>query len=75
MTQVDEVIRYIEENGSITQREAGLHLDCWRLSERIREAEAAGYTFDRKREPFTNKYGRHGSYVRYYLREAEDGAA
>lgn len=39
MTQNDEVIRYIEENGSITQREAGIDLDIWRLSERIREIE------------------------------------
>ena len=65
MTQNDEVIRYIEENGSITQREAGINLEIWRLSERIREIEKAGKEIVRTRVPFINKYGRRGHYVRY----------
>lgn len=74
MTQVDEVIKYMKENGSITQREAGLELDIWRLSERIREAKKAGYDIYKTNESHKNKYGRPVSYARYYLGE-EDGAA
>lgn len=74
MTQVDEVVKYMQDHGSITQRDAGLHLDVWRLSERIREAVRAGFNIKKVTETYTNKYGRRVSYVRYSLGE-DNGAA
>lgn len=74
MTQNEAIIEYIQRHGSITQRDAGLHLDVWRLSERIRELERSGISFKRSTVPFVNKYGRRGSYTRYSL-EANNGKA
>lgn len=65
MTQIDEVIRYMEENDSISQMEAFTELGVCRLSERIREIESSGREIVRQRVPFKNRYGRCGNYTRY----------
>lgn len=41
MPQQDRIIKYIEEHGSITQREA-IYLGCYRLSARIHDMRAEG---------------------------------
>lgn len=66
MTQNEEVIRYMEENGSISQREAVVELGIYRLSARIWDIKKrTGREIIGKRAPFVNRYGRRGNYTRY----------
>ena len=41
MPQKDRILKYMEDHGSITQREA-IHLGCYRLSARIFNMRAEG---------------------------------
>lgn len=66
-TQVADIIRYMEEKGSITSMEAFAEIGCTRLSARISDIKALGYVVGSKRETRRNRYGRTVSFGRYWL--------
>ena len=67
MTQCDYILQYIRDFGSISALEAFKDLGIMRLAARISDLEHRGYSFNRKQERFTNRYGKRGSYTRYSL--------
>lgn len=66
-TQVEEIVRYMRDNGSITSMEAFTEIGCTRLSARIADIKTLGYVVGSKRETRRNRYGRNVSYGRYWL--------
>ena len=73
LKQTERVLGYIEEQGSITTKEAFDILGIARLASRICDLSKEGYEFDRKHETCTNRFGKGASYIRYSLRKEEDG--
>ena len=71
MTQRDEVLRFIKDNGSITRSDAAFNLGIYELSARICELKQMGYRFETVTETARNKYGKKISYTRYSLKGAE----
>ena len=67
--QADLILRYMRENGSITQMDAYEHLygvKCTRLSGRIKDLRSAGYNI----VPVMEDHPKTGTrYGRYYLQE------
>lgn len=72
MVQRERILRYLNDNGSITALEAVRELGILQLSARLVELENMGYKFDKKREHSTNRYGERVDYIRYSL--GKDGA-
>lgn len=67
-SQEQKILQYLIKHGSITQKEAVDHFDCYRLSARIAELRRT-YKIITKFEP--NKG--HGTHARYFLiEEGED---
>ena len=65
MTQDELVIRYIDDFGSISSREAFLDLGVSRLAACIYRLKKRGMTFERVWETSKNRYDKSVSYVRY----------
>lgn len=67
MTQYQRIIRYINDFGSITARDAFIDLGISKLSTRIGEMERKGMIkVIRVTEKSENRYGEPCSYTRYY---------
>lgn len=69
MTQRDEVVKYIQTNGSITRLEAFLDLGIAELPARICELKERGYKFNEERVPFTTRLNKKSSYMKYSFKE------
>ena len=69
MTQKDAVIRYIQENGSITTVEAFMDLGITRLASRIHDLTRDGYAFNRETTSAKNRYGETVHFTTYSLRD------
>lgn len=69
MTQRERILRYLNENGSITALEAVKELGVMQLSARLIELENQGYVFDKAREQSKNRYGERVDYIRYSIAE------
>lgn len=67
MTQTDMVLRYMHENGSITQDDADRDLGCKRLAARIKDLKKAGMSIDVRMEKGKNRWGQPTHYARYSL--------
>ena len=67
MTQCEDILKYIEENGSITQKDAYREFGCMRLAAQIYILKKRGYPIRRTIETTRNRYERTVSYARYYL--------
>ena len=67
MTQNERVIEYIKRFGSITTFEAFSELGITRLSARIFDLEAIGYSFNRETISKVNRMGDKVSFTRYSL--------
>lgn len=67
MTQGQEIIKYLTENGKITRLDAATHLHIFELSSRIGELEHRGYAFTRERAVGRNKYNRRTHFTVYRL--------
>ena len=65
--QVRDIIRYMNDHGSITPMEALQEFGCMRLASRICDIKTLGYVVGSKRETRKNRYGRTVSYARYWL--------
>lgn len=66
MTQNEQILEYMRENGSITPLEALKEIGCFRLGARIYDLKHEGHLIHSKNE--TNN-GKH--YARYYLTEQQ----
>lgn len=66
-TQRQRVLDYLNEFGSISAFEAVRDLGILQLSARLVELEKQGYSFAKKQESATNRYGEKVYYIRYSL--------
>lgn len=61
------IIKYIQDFGSITTKEAFTELGVACLPKRISELKKEGYSFDKKPEKGRNRYGEPVNFLRYSL--------
>lgn len=71
-TQVERVLRYMKEYGSITQVEAMEHLGVMRLASRIVELKKSGVAIYRQMEGRLNRWKEPVTWARYFLEEQND---
>lgn len=64
----NRVLDYIQENGSITTKQAFIDLGCTRLSEYIRQLRMT-YKIDDEWVDSKNRFGEKVRYKRFYLSE------
>jgi hypothetical protein len=69
MTQGEEILAYMRENGSITRLEAACELHIFELSSRIGELRKKGFNIISARINTHNKNGRRTHYNIYELLE------
>ena len=68
MSQVEMILKYMQEKGSITTFESYEELGCTRLSGRIFDLKTLGYTIDEETMTKLNRYGKKISFKKYMLR-------
>ena len=68
MSQVEMILKYMQDNGSITTFESYEELGCTRLSGRIFDLKKLGYTIDEETMTKLNRYGKKISFKKYMLR-------
>ena len=66
-TQVDRIIQYMRDFGSISTMEAFMDLGITKLTTRISEMRSAGMTIIGKPESAKNRYGEKCRFYRYSL--------
>ena len=71
-TQNERILDYIEEFGSITQREALYDLGVARLASRISDLKKAGHNIESKMEAVKNRYGETCYVKRYYTGDVDN---
>ena len=67
MTQCERVLKYMEDFGSITNRDAVIDLGIMALPRRICDLEELGHRISRKTEYGKNRYGERVHFTRYRL--------
>ena len=67
VSQCERILRYIEENGSISSLEAMREFGCMRLASRMCDIKKMGYAVQKEREKAQNRYGETIHYVRYRI--------
>ena len=67
MTQLDRIMRHLEDYGSITSLEAVSEYGIMRLASRIHDLKMQGVPVIKKMESSKNRYGEPVSYARYRL--------
>ena len=67
MTQCEQVIRHMEESGSITSMEAMQEYGIMRLASRINDLRRAGYPIRREMVTRMNRYGETVASARYSI--------
>lgn len=70
MTQCEEILEYLRENGSITPVEAMQEFGCMRLAARIADLKDQGVCIRTTMASGRNRKGRSVSYAKYILEEA-----
>ena len=73
MTQMDRVIQYMNDFGSITSFEAFRELGVTRLADVIFRMKKAGVIVYTRLETSRNRYGDGVTYARYSFKEFENG--
>lgn len=68
-TQCDRIVKYMQDNGSITSWEAMKELGCMRLASRIHDLRKRGFNVIKEMVADENRYGESVSYARYRLEE------
>lgn len=68
-TQANRIIRYMQANGSITQKQAMEDLGCMRLASRISELKCAGYKISRRMIKVKDRFGVDCTVAEYSLAE------
>lgn len=69
--QKERIIRYINDFGSITTKEAFIDLGVSRLSARIADLKDEGYEFTDEWESSKNRYGETVTYKRFSFRKEQ----
>lgn len=67
MTQVESVLKYLNDFGSITTFESYEQLGITRLPSRIWDLEQLGYEFEKQWISKKNRYGKAISFIKYIL--------
>lgn len=67
VSQCEKIVRYMQQNGSITQLDALREFGCMRLASRISDLKRQGVAVKREMETSKNRYGEPVSYARYTL--------
>lgn len=67
MTQCERILKYMDDFGSITTREAVVDLGIMRLGSRIHELRRGGYNIVDKYETGKNRYNEPTTYKRYWI--------
>lgn len=67
MSHKMEVLHFMQDRGSITNRDAVLELGCFRLSARILDLRTDGYSIATNMETGKNRNGDDVRYARYTL--------
>ena len=67
MTQCERILRYMEENGSITPLDAMREFGCMRLGARIWDLKKAGKRIIKTSQTAKNRYGDKVTFARYFL--------
>ena len=67
MTQCEQVIRHMEESGSITSLEAMQEYGIMRLASRITDLKKAGIPIQRDMVSQKNRYGEMVTFARYSI--------
>lgn len=70
--QAKKILAYMRQHGSITQREAVEHFNCYRLSARIFELKEQGHSITTEIVPFKGADGERSNYAKYTLVEVTD---
>jgi transcriptional regulator with XRE-family HTH domain len=71
LSQVERVLSYMEDQGSITTKEAFDQLGIARLASRIHDITCAGYEIDKITETSLNRFGKKVHYTRYSMRNGD----
>lgn len=66
-TQVERLVSYMLEHGSVTVRDAMNKLDINSLRARLSDLRMLGYEYDSADVKYQNRWGEKGKYKRYYL--------
>lgn len=69
MNQVQKILNYIDQFGSISSMEAFMDLGITRLAARISDIEHMGITIDHEMETSANRFGDKVHYTRYRKHE------
>ena len=69
MTQTQQILNHLQEQGSITPLEAMQEYGCMRLGARIYDLKAAGWPITSIIERSVNRFGRENKYAMYFMSE------
>ena len=67
MTQCERILEYMNQNGSISAKEAMNELGIMRLASRIADLKADGYEIETQTECSKNRFGEKTHYARYFI--------
>ncbi len=67
MTQTEQVLRHLQDYGSITPVEAMSEYGIMRLGARIWDLKRQGHVISTERETGVNRYGEKTAYARYRM--------
>ena len=73
-SQSDRILQFLNENGSISQREAYTEFGIMRLAARIAELKRIGYKITSALETHVNRYGEKVRCARYTLHKDSEPA-
>lgn len=71
MTQCEQILRHLQDYGSITSLEAMSEYGIMRLASRISDLKLLGYNIRSQGVKGMNRYGQPTRYVRYFMEEAK----
>ncbi|MBR2493295.1 MAG: helix-turn-helix domain-containing protein [Paludibacteraceae bacterium] len=72
-TQCEQILRYMDEHGSITSLEAIKYFGCLRLASRINDLRKRGYMIVKNMVRMENEDGSYrGQYAEYHLATEDD---
>lgn len=69
MTQVERILRHMQDYGGITSAEAMTEYGVYRLAARISDIRKAGFTIKTETVKSKNRYGEETRFTRYSLEE------
>ena len=71
MTQCEQVLKYMQDFGSITPLQALADLGVYRLGARVYDLRQDGYIISRRMVTAKNRYGKPVSFAEYRLEESK----